>query len=144
MIPPYVITLAVIRPLDSTYSSTGVPSGVFPKSILSTLLRLLGSWPARTSAASADARGAPSKAVTSTTHPVYFRIARSPLGQPLKIPELAGIASSHPEKPNQRTGSCAPRQDRRVDRTGRKSGQRAGLESLDNRRNELNNAYPST
>ena len=47
------MTLAVILPLVSTYRSTGVPSGVLPKSILSTLL-WLWKFPA-TDAASAIA-----------------------------------------------------------------------------------------
>ena len=37
------MTLAVILPFVSTYSSTGVPSGVLPKSILVALLGLLES-----------------------------------------------------------------------------------------------------
>src|SRR5262245_8290307 len=72
------MTLAVIRPLVSTYNSTGVPSGVFPKSILATLPWLLGSPPAQAPAAPAGDPRIPSKTATRPIHVVSFRIDHFP------------------------------------------------------------------
>ena len=60
------MTLAVILPFFSTYSSTGVPSGVLPKSILSRLPWLLETPPIRSPAITGNC-GVPSR-LTATTN----------------------------------------------------------------------------
>ena len=80
------MTLAVILPFVSTYNSTGVPSGVLPKSILSRLPWLVESSNARVSPASRGKPQITSKATAGTTDKAFFRMD-DPLPRRLRIPQ---------------------------------------------------------